>query len=141
MTAKEYLSQYRILDARIDTRFERLLRLRALAERCTMTYGHRVGSGAAVDKRAELVAKIVDAESALNAQIDYLLTLKDEIESAIASVPDNRYRALLEMRYLAGKRWEDIAAAMHYDERWVRKMHGWALLAIKSPEKPGLDVL
>lgn len=141
MTAKEYLSQYRILDARIDTRFERLLRLRALAERCTTTYGHRVGSGAAVDKRAELVAKIVDAESALNAQIDYLLTLKDEIESAIASVPDNRYRALLEMRYLAGKRWEDIAAAMHYDERWVRKMHGWALLAIKSPEKPGLDVL
>lgn len=25
-------------------------------------------------------------------------------------------------------------ARMHYDERWVRRLHGWALLRVEIPE-------
>ncbi len=79
MTAKEYLMRYRNLDAKIDAKLERITRLRALAEKRTATYSDMPRGGGA--DRYEIVARIADMERELDADIDRLLILQDEIKA------------------------------------------------------------
>ena len=127
----EYLRRARVLNLRIDAGFERIQQLRALAERRTSIYGREhVGGGAATDGRMDVVARIVDAERALDAQIDRMLELKEEIAGVIARVPDERMRGLLELRYLNGRTWEEVAEQMNYTTRNIYNLHSAALKVV-----------
>lgn len=53
-----------------------------------------------------------------------------EIENAIRTLSDERYKTVLSMRYLDGRTWEYIAEYMGYNPRWVRRLHGQALRKI-----------
>lgn len=139
MTARDYLSQARVLDQAINARLERIARLRALVSgRAARTDGMpRGGAGSAGSTFfdwTDTVVKIDEMERALDRDIDRLIDLKREIAEAIAAVPDMRYRTLLEYRYLCGWSWARIARAMHYGEDWVRHAHGWALKQVRVPE-------
>lgn len=139
MTARDYLSQARVLDQAINARLERIARLRALVSgRAARTDGMpRGGAGSAGSTFfdwTETVVKIDEMERALDRDIDRLIDLKREIAEVIAAVPDMRYRTLLEYRYLCGWSWARIARAMHYGEDWVRHAHGWALKQVRVPE-------
>lgn len=139
MTARDYLSQARVLDQAIDARLERIARLRALVSgRAARTDGMpRGGTGSAGSTFfdwTDTVVKIDEMERALDKDIDRLIDLKREIAEVIAAVPDMRYRTLLEYRYLCGWSWARIARAMHYGEDWVRHAHGWALKQVRVPE-------
>ena len=126
--AVEYLRRAHILNLRIDAGFERIQQLRALAERRTAAYGReRVIGSAAADARMDVVARIVDAERELDAKIDRLIEMKREIAAVIARVPDERMRALLELRYLNDRTWEEVAEAMNYTPRNVYNLHSAAL--------------
>lgn len=133
MTAKDYLSQARVLDQAINARLERIARLRALVSgRAARTDGMPRG-GAGVDW-TETIIKIDEMERALDRDIDRLIDLKREIAEAIAAVPDMRYRTLLEYRYLCGWGWRRIARTMNYSEDWTRHAHGRALQMVRVPE-------
>ena len=133
MTAKDYLSQARVLDQAINARLERIARLRALVSgRAARTDGMPRG-GAGVDW-TETIIKIDEMERALDRDIDRLIDLKREIAEAIAAVPDMRYRTLLEYRYLCGWSWRRIARTMNYSEDWTRHAHGRALQMVRVPE-------
>lgn len=139
MTARDYLSQARQLDAAIDARLERIARLRALVSgRAARTDGMPRGGGAGSAGSAfdwtETVIKIDEMERALDKDIDRLIALKREIAEVIAAVPDMRYRTLLEYRYLCGWGLPRIARAMHYSEDRVRHIHGRALQMVRVPE-------
>lgn len=139
MTARDYLSQARVLDQAINARLERIARLRALVSgRAARTDGMpRGGTGSAGSTFfdwTDTVVKIDEMERALDRDIDRLIDLKREIAEVIAAVPDMRYRTLLEYRYLCGWSWARIARAMHYGEDWVRHAHGWALKQVRVPE-------
>ena len=139
MTARDYLSQARVLDQAINARLERIARLRALVSgRAARTDGMpRGGAGSAGSTFfdwTETIIKIDEMERALDKDIDRLIDLKREIAEVIAAVPDMRYRTLLEYRYLCGWSWARIARAMHYGEDWVRHAHGWALKQVRVPE-------
>ena len=71
--------------------------------------------------------KMIDLENEINADIDRLVDLKREMATLIERVVDPSHRLLLEMRYLGGNTWEDIAQKMGYDLRWVYRLHGKAL--------------
>lgn len=129
----EYLRQALLLDVRIDAGMERIQKLRALAERRTAAYGHYSGGGGGVaDRRADVVAKIVDTERELDAEIDRMIALRKEIAGVIAHVPDAQMRTLLELRYLNNRTWEQIAEDMHFGVQWLHKLHGRALLHVKE---------
>lgn len=133
MTAKEYLNQARLLDAWIQAKFKQLQQWRALAEKRTANYTpHPGGSSPIPDRRMDIVAKIVDAERELNVEIDRLVDLKREIEQVIARVPDNRMRLLLEMRYINGAMWKEIAELMGYDRSNIWRLHCAALTEIEK---------
>lgn len=134
MTAKEYLSQVRLLDSEIDARLERITRLRALLSgRTARTDGMPRGSSGG--DWTDTVIKIAEMERALDADIDRLIDLKREIAAVIAAVPDARYRTLFDFRYLCGWSWRRIARAMSYSEDWTRHAHGRALQMVRVPEE------
>ena len=139
MTARDYLSQARVLDQAINARLERIARLRALVSgRAARTDGMPRGSAGSAGSTffdwTDTVVKIDEMDCALDKDIDRLIDLKREIAEVIAAVPDMRYRTLLEYRYLCGWSWARIARAMHYGEDWVRHAHGWALKQVRVPE-------
>ena len=135
ITAKEYLRQLSRKDARINAMIERQQRYRELAQRRTAVYRYIPGGGRRCSSSVdEYVAKIVDLEHEIDRRIDEYVDLTREIEAAIDRIGDDRYRDILRYRYVNGWSWEKIAQEMHYDERWVRRLHGWALLRLEIPD-------
>ena len=126
MTTKQYLNQVRNLDKRVNAKLDELSSLRALTEKVTASYSEKVQASTS-DTFTSNVAKIVDLEKEIDAEIDRLIRLKERITKEIDSMPSNTYSALLSSRYLEGKTWEDVAEMLHYDERQIFRIHENAL--------------
>lgn len=128
MTAKEYLEQARYLDQRINSKLTQVESLRSLATRITTVYSDMPHNASRDNHKFEkILAKIVDLESEIDSDVDRLVDLKKEIMTAINAMKDDKYRVLLEMRYLNQQTWEQIAVAMDCDIRQVYRLHGHAL--------------
>lgn len=131
---KRYLQQYQQLDARINrlTREESEWRRRATSV-TSASDNMPHGSGVS-DKVGSTTAKIADLRAEINREIDRLVDLRREIETAIHTVQDDTLRDLLEHRYIDGLKWEEVAVEMRCDYRWVLRLHGKALskLTIES---------
>lgn len=84
-------------------------------------------------RMADVVAKIVDLQAEINSDIDALVELKQEIGATIKAIPDTELQTILEKRYLCFQPWEEIAADMSYDIRWLYRLHGKALEEIRIP--------
>ena len=131
MTVKDYLSQARYLDDRINAKIRQVESLSALATSATSALtGMPRNPSKATSKMADIVDKIVDLQAEINADIDTLVDLKREISHMIKSVPNPEYQTILERRYLCFDNWEKIAAEMGYELRYLFKLHGKALDAI-----------
>lgn len=131
MKAKEYLSQAFWLDKMINNKLEQASNLRELATRATSRHtAERVSGTPDRCPMENAMVKLIDLEREINADIDMLVDLKQDIKDLIYKVGIYKYRLILEYRYLQGKAWEQIAAEMHYDLRWVYRLHGSALLEV-----------
>lgn len=139
MIAKEYLSQAICLDKMIDNKLEQLDSLKSLSMKVTSTLTHdKVSGGNHVKSSMEnAIVKVMDLEDEINDTIDMLVDLKREIIETIHQVNDLNYQLLLEMRYISGKSWEDVALALNYNSRSVFKVHGKALKEIEIIRKEG----
>lgn len=128
MTAKEYLGQAYRLDQRINSKLHQIESLRSLTQKVTASYdGEVVSHTRNVTFLQDAIIRLMEAEDELNRQIDELVDLKMEISRTISRVRNENYRLILEMRYLCFNTWEEIAATLHYTDRWLRKMHDRAL--------------
>ena len=89
------------------------------------------------------VSDLSDYVVALDSQIEKLYRAQletvqryQEISGAVEQIPDDKERELLQLRYLRGERWEDVARKMKYTERQVFRIHGEAIWHFKiSGEK------
>ena len=80
MTAKEYLSQARLLDARINAKIQQVAALNDLATHATATLtGMPRNPNRSESRMAEAVVKIVELQNEINHDIDELVDLKREI--------------------------------------------------------------
>lgn len=132
MTAKEYLSQIRKSDNQINNKLAEISRLREMAMSITSTLKEDVvQTSSNGDKLADTIAKIVDLENEINADVDKLVDTKKEIMSIIDTL-EEPFCDLLYKRYLHYMTWEEIAVAMHYTYQWVCELHGRALLKVKE---------
>lgn len=131
MTAKEFLSQARLLDIQINTKIEQVEQLNLLAQKCTATISdmprnpNRGGS-----KLEDTVCKIVDLQEEINRDIDRLVDLKNEIISTIKQVADTELQIVLEKRYLCFESWKAISAEMNYSEQHIYRLHNAAFAAV-----------
>ena len=143
MDVKQYLSQYRTIYRTVKIKQDQIEMLRSLLLTMSPDYSaERVRSIPARDRTGEIIAKVQEDIADLCEDIGRLIDVGREIRGVIYAVHDVRYRNLLELRYLNVKTWEQIGELMHYDPRWVRRMHGRALQAASKvmvdPVKPTL---
>lgn len=135
MTAKEFLRRARSVDRRVDEAQERVERLRARLEagRMSQITGMPRGGGADWTETAD---RLIELERVVNARIRDMCRLKRLAIEAIDSADFVRtvHRDVLELYYIDGYSWEEVAKALHYDKSWVLRLHGQALLKVKVPE-------
>lgn len=134
MTAKEYLSQARFLDERINSKIQQVTSLNELATKCTSTLSDMPHNpNKSNSTMADAVCKIIDLQEEINRDIDRLVDLKREIMKVIKAVPDVEYQTILEKRYLCFISWEQIAVDMNYSIQHIHRMHSKALKEITVP--------
>lgn len=132
MTAKDYLSQAKYLDLRINSKIQQVAALNDLATKATSTLtGMPHNPNQAVSSMENAITKIVDLQAEINHDIDELVDLKQKISDAIKGVRNTEYQTILEKRYLCFQSWEEIAASMNYEIRWLYRLHGKALDEIR----------
>ena len=133
MTAKEYLSQARYLDLRINSKIQQVAALNDLATKATSTLtGMPRNPNHATSTMEETIAKIIDLQAEINHDIDRLVDLKHELTRTIKAVDDVDCQLLLEGRYLCYKTWEQIAVEMGFRLRHVYEVHSKALNKIEK---------
>lgn len=136
MKAKEYLSQTRLLDTRINSKIQQIAALNALASSATATLsGMPHNPNRATSKMADAVVKIVDLQREINDDIDALVDLKRDIMRRIKSIPSTEYQLILEKRYLCFMPWEQIAVDMGYSIQHIYRLHDGALNEFPVPDE------
>ena len=134
MTAKEFLRRARGVDRRVDEATECVDRLRAKLEAGRMSRITGMPRGGSEDWTAT-ADKLIELEKRVNARIRDLCALKHAAMDAIDRLDEARLREVLELYYIDGFTWEQVAQRMGLDLRWVFRLHGRALLRVKVPEE------
>ena len=130
--AKAFLARYRFLVAR---RAALLDEVASIMERATDTSAKLrpiVAAAGASDKLGEIVAAAVDAQAGVLEASEEISARLREVLAAIESVPDDRQRLVLTLRYVRGLSWTQIQEAMHYERTQVYVLHGRALAAVRD---------
>ena len=138
MTAKEYLR--RIRDAERELRAVEREYQRArddITNLKAMEYDRDKVGNSHIGDLSDAIATLEKYAERVNARWDELIAFREEAKKQLEQIKDWRYRAVLEQRYLWGESWEQIAAGLGYNYRWVLRLHGKALqefqkLAIES---------
>lgn len=133
MTAKEFLRRAREADRRVDEATERVDRLRAKLEsgRMSSLTGMPRGGGADWTETAD---RLIELERRVNERTRELVRWKLAAIDAIREVGEPRLAEVLELYYIDGLTWEQVAHRMALDVRWVYRLHGRALLEVRVPE-------
>ena len=108
MTAREYLTQAKTLNARIMRQMYRRDELYALMTCRTAKLSKMPGGGRNDRSLEDTMTKYVLLEEEINRQIDALVDLKEEIRSVIEQLPDDTEKNVLEMFYLENKTMKEI---------------------------------
>ena len=132
MTAREYLTQARMIDSRINSKLMELQRARELATKATGLVSDMPRNPSPdLQQMESRVVKIVDLEREINAEIDELVDLKRDIRELIAQIRKPEYRTLLELRYLGFRTWDAIAEEMGFEPRTIYRFHSNALRVVE----------
>ena len=134
MTPKEFLRRARSVNRRVDEAQERVERLRARLEAGRMSSITGMPRGGAQDWTAT-ADKLIELERRVNERTRELVRWKLMAMDAIDMVDEARLREVLELYYIDGYTWEQVAQRMQLDVRWVYRLHGRALLKVKVPEE------
>jgi hypothetical protein len=126
MTAKEYLRQLKMLDCLIKAKELEKERLMALAGKVSVSLSEKVqgGSGGGTENA---IIDSVDLEKEITADIKKLVELLEEARGFINKLDNERYKAVLSMRYISDMTFEMIADTMHYSLGTIHNLHARGL--------------
>lgn len=129
LTARQYLEQLETIDTKINQHLERLAEMKADA---TSTGGfdysrERVQTSTSGDKLCKDVARYVDFNAQINAEIDQFVDAKNQIISEIQGLNVNNYIQVLFKRYVQFKNLKVTASEMKMSYQYVRDLHKKAL--------------
>ena len=127
MEAKEYLEQYRVIQARLNVLTAEIERLRAEAESVSINIdGMPKGTGND-DRTARLAVQLADLESTLMSEMSVLWANRMRIITMMGNMKNHKHQTLLHKRYIECKTWEVIAYEMDISWRHCYRLHGSAL--------------
>ena len=133
MTAKEFLRRAREVDRRVDEATERVERIRTKLEsgRMSSITGMPRGGGSDWTETAD---KLIELERVVNERTRELVRWKLAAIDAIRAVEEPRLAEVLELYYIDGFNWSQVAEKMHYSEVQIWRLHGQALTMVRVPE-------
>lgn len=127
MNAKDYLEQYKHIQARARILQTEVERLRTEAEGLHINLdGMPKGSGRG-NKFESLAIKLGEYEHKLQEELSRLWSMRMDIIANLDKLEDHKYQTLLYARYIEGKTWEVIAYEMNITWRHCYRIHGHAL--------------
>ena len=134
MTAKEYLSQAYQIEARIKIKMEHAQYYYDIATKANTIFSDIPFDKTAWDIRQidGAIAHLLDLKNEMHAEISRLVALKSEIKNTINQVDNTTHQTLLELRYLHYMRWYEIAKIMHYESKYIFRLHNMALKKIDT---------
>ena len=136
MTAKEYLNQAYRLDVKIRLELEQLRELNAVSAIAARPLSDMPKApNRNLHSQEDLVCRILNMETEINARLEALISLKAEIRRTVDAVEDEDCRLVLIMRYLCFYSWERIAAELGYSVRTALRVHKKALGMVKNDGK------
>ncbi len=126
---KGYFTQIESLDKRIKVIEEERVKLRVLSVRVGGATEIREvqSSPKNSDKIGELVSTLCDLEIDYVNLINKLINRKKDTITKINTLTDDRWRLVLELKYLNYLKWEEIAEKLDYSSRQVRRYHDKAI--------------
>ena len=129
----EFLKRYIPISNRINRKIEEKSYWWAKVTKTTPTYSDMPKGGEGKDKIQTYIEKIEEIEKEIDDSIDELIKVKAEIEAAIESVPNEKFKELLEYWYIDGKKPWEISRKMNYDVEGknIYKMHRKAIDLVK----------
>ena len=136
MTSKEYLKQAYRLDQKINSDIAEAARLREMAASVGSPgfeehYNPNRPTGASFTRCLE---RVWELEQKIDAEIDRLVDLKEQIRTVIDKVENPDEQMVLRYRYIHNWTWEQIGDALYADESTIRRWHGRALQHITVPD-------
>ena len=136
MTIRDYLSQAYRLDQRIDSNIREVSTLRKMMGSISSpVLGDRVQTSRPAEAPfVRIIEKIMLLEEKINAEIDLLVDLKEQIRGVIAAVPDTDERMVLSYRYVHNLTWEQISDELNESVSTVKRRHKSALDHAVLPE-------
>ena len=123
---KEELRQFRSVDREIK-RLEEIVEILEARELGSSVLSHMPRYASIGNDTREI---LIDTKKQLAELIEQHTQRQSQIIQRISLLTDSRHRILLYMRYVEGKRFEDIACEMNYSWRQVHRLHGEALEVI-----------
>ena len=126
MTAKEYLRQLKTLDCLIKAKELEKARLKELATKVSVNLSEKVqgGTGGSME---DTIIKATELGEQINADIDKLVSLRNEARGLIDKLDNNNFKTILSMYYISNVTFRQIAKHMNYSIGGGFKMHGYAL--------------
>lgn len=128
MKSKDYLLQISRIDRLIENKIIELEHWKAVAT-STTTYsdGDRVQSSGSKQKMADAVCRYLQMEDEVNAEIDRLIDVKQEVISTIEQLPSIDEYDVLHKKYVQQKTLQDIADDLKASYSNITTIHGRAL--------------
>ncbi len=128
ISAQAYLEDVTNLQRRIEAKSDLVRRYRDMATRATGSMeAVRVGGTGEHSKVERNMDKAIDLAREIERDTDRLIAKLRIVQELIDGVSAPEGRELLELRYLCGCKWEDVAARMHYERRQSQRIHKAAL--------------
>lgn len=128
MSAKAFMESVLHAQRRIAGMQERADMFREMATSVGGGIVHGGQSGGFVESCIEKhVQAFMDVCGDIEKEIAVLRARMRDVSEAISCLPDVKERELLELRYLNGQKWADIAKRLGVEERQLRRLHDKAL--------------
>lgn len=127
MRAKDYLQQIEKIDKLIENKItEKEHWMSVATSTTTFSEGDRVQSSGSKQKMADAVCRYLSMEEEINAAIDRLIDLKQEVISTIEQLSLEEYD-VLHKTYVQLMTLQEVAIVKDKSYSWVTTKHGQAL--------------
>ena len=123
---KRKLRGYLYCQRRIDNNLDHIQQLRSRMQKITVTYRDAPGGGQGSDASV-LIGRIVQLEAGVKADTERLRYELAEVQFWIDSLDDFQERSVLQLRYVNGYNWDQVADKLYYSREGVLRIHGRAL--------------
>lgn len=128
---KEYLRSYRAAVKREERILEDIQELRASkAFPAAISYGG-MPKGSNQSDLSDYIEALDRMIESLKAERLEKIRRREKIEKAIKDMQDDNEREVLRLRYIDGKKWEEICIEMGYSWRQIHYIHSRALYNLK----------